>query len=497
MSSNPSKHSRPPVVVIMGHVDHGKTTLLDYIRKSNVAAKEAGGITQGVGAYEITHKDQRITFIDTPGHAAFTKMRSRGANIADIAVLVVAADDGVNVQTKEAIAIIQATDIPYVVAINKIDKNNADVERTKTDLIKAGVLIEGYGGNISFQPLSAKTGEGVDELLDLITLTADVEELTYDPSLPGSGLILEAKNDSKSGILVTAIVKNGTLKAGDAIQSGTSAGKIKGLKNFLGENVKTLIPCSPAVILGFETLPAIGDEFVTGSQAKRVVAGPAAVKQRSALGVNEPGKINLILKSNLAGSLEALSEAVKKIQAPGGKVINVLSEGVGDVTDGDTKLAVSTGAMIVAFKVKVTTAAQTVVRTFGIKLFESEIIYELLQSLEDDMLGRKKLIVTGTLEVLAVFGAKGPKTPDKPAKKEKEKENKNQIIGGKVLEGEIKNQSVIEIERRGAIIGTGKIVNLQQNRKDASEVIAGLECGMLVASEVPILKGDKIIAKAA
>jgi translation initiation factor IF-2 len=493
MPNSPTKFKRPPVVVVMGHVDHGKTTLLDYIRKSNVASREAGGITQGVGAYEITHPvksattgqatGERITFIDTPGHEAFTKMRSRGALIADIAILVVAADDGVNVQTKEAIKIIQDAKIPYVVAINKIDKNNADVERAKTDLMKAGVLIEGYGGNISVQPISAKTGENVNELLDLILLTAEVEELTYEPKATGSGIILEAKMDSRSGVLITAIIKNGTLRAGDTIQAGQVVGKIKGLKNFLGEPVKELTACSSAVILGFETLPKIGDEFVSGSSVTEVVELAKVFSVRkpvTAIGAPEAGKINFILKANLSGSLEALTEAIRKIKAPGGKVINIVAESVGDVTDGDANMASTTGATIIAFKVKVLPQAQTIIRTFGIKLNESEIIYELLDAIIDDMTGRRKLIAVGDLEVLAVFDQK-----NKVA----------QVIGGKVVEGEIKNQSIIEIHRRGSLQGTGKITNLQQNRKDAQTVIAGLECGLLVSSDIPVAKGDHLIIR--
>lgn len=495
MSQSPSKIKRPPVVVVMGHVDHGKTTLLDYIRKSNVAAREAGGITQGVGAYEIIHNKERITFIDTPGHEAFTKMRSRGALIADIAILVVAADDGVNVQTKEAIKIIQDAKIPYVVAINKIDKNNADIERIKNELMKANVLIEGYGGSISVQPISAKTGENVNELLDLILLTAEVEELTCDPKATGCGIILEAKMDSRSGVMVTAIIKDGTLRSGDMIQAGLPAsggqvvGKIKGLKNFLGESVKELVACSPAVILGFETLPKIGDPFVSGSSVTEVTEAAkvfAIRKPTTPIGAVDAGKINFILKANLSGSLEALTEAVKKIQAPGGKAINIIAESVGDVTDGDANMASTTGAIIIAFKVKILPQAQTIIRNFAIKIYESEIIYELLDSIIDDMTGRRKLIAVGDMEVLAVFD---------------QKDKTKQVIGGKVIAGEIKNQSVFEIHRRGsraslpAVAGTGKIVNLQQSRKDAQVVAMPLECGLLVSSDIPVNKGDHLIVR--
>lgn len=466
---------RGPVVVVMGHVDHGKTTLLDTIRKSNVAAREAGGITQGVGAYEIVHNNERITFIDTPGHEAFSKMRARGAKIADIAILLVAADDSVKPQTKEAIKTIFEAKLPFIVAINKIDKTNGDIDKVKNDLLQNEVLLEGFGGSTSFQPISAKTGAGVNELLDIILLTAEVENLTYDPSAPASGYVLEAHVDKRIGNLVTMIVKNGTLKTGQAIIAGSASGKVKDLKNFAGEKVSELTPSAPAIVLGFETLPAIGETFTVGTVkeiavAKKKPLPPAGEKQ-----------INFILKANVAGSLEALNDAIIKLKPPQDMNLVIIDQSVGEVTDGDAKLAASTNSSIVAFKTKINSAAQNVIKASHIKVFESEIIYELLELIEKELEAAQKKIISGELEILAVFD---------------QKNIAKQIVGGKVVAGVMKNQADLEIQRRGAIIGTGKIVNLQQNKKEAAEVAAELECGLLVNTAVTIAVGDRLISRA-
>lgn len=481
MSQSPSKTTkRPPVVVVMGHVDHGKTTLLDYIRKSNTAAREAGGITQAVGAYTISHNDQTITFIDTPGHEAFSKMRSRGATIADIAILVVAADDGVNAQTKEAIKILTESQCHYIVAINKVDIAGANIEKTKSSLLQAGVLLEGMGGDISFQPVSAKTGEGVDELLELITLTADVNGLTCDTSGPAEGYILEAHMGNGGGT-VTAIIKNGTLRVGDEIATPTTKGRIKGLKDFEGKTVKELSPCSPAVILGFETLPSVGDPFAVGEKiASLPKAKVEAALQGGAAVVAGKTKMNLILKAGVAGALEALVDSMKKLKVPDNTNLVVAHAGVGDITDGDVKQAASMNGIIIGFKVRSTPAAKTLIVAQHLKVFQSDIIYELLESVEAELSGKKRLMVAADLEILAVFD---------------QKNNGAQIIGGKVLEGELRNQSEVEIHRRGVLTGTGKITNLQQAKKDVSIVVAGLECGMLFSSSILVTKGDHLIAR--
>ncbi len=492
-STDPSaalRTKRPPIVVVMGHVDHGKTTLLDYVRKSNTAAREAGGITQAVGAYEIviptSNRDdsgadaRRITFIDTPGHEAFSKMRARGAGIADIAILVVAADDGVNAQTKEAIKTILEAKLRFIVAINKIDLPGANIEKTKSSLLQAGVLLEGMGGDVSFQPISAKTGEGITDLLDLITLTAEVEDLTCDTEGAAEGFVLEAHMGNGGGT-VTVILKNGTLRVGDEVATPTAKGRVKGLKNFENASVKELGPCSPAVILGFDSLPSVGDPFAAGSKiAELPKAKLAGALQGGAAVIAGKTKMNLILKAGVAGALEALVDSMKKLKVPDNTNLVVAHAGVGDITDGDVKQAASMSGIIIGFKVKSTPAAKTLITAQHIKVFQSDIIYELLESVEAELSGKKKLMVAADLEILAVFD---------------QKNNGAQIIGGKVVAGELKNQSEVEIHRKGAQVGTGKITNLQQSKKDIAAVTAGLECGMLFSSSILVVKGDHLIAR--
>lgn len=467
---------RPPIIVIMGSVDHGKTTLLDYIRKTNIAAKEAGGITQSVGAYEIDHKGERITFIDTPGHEAFSKIKARGAQIADIAILVVAADDGVQPQTKEAIKIIQESETPFIVAINKIDRV-PDPAKVKNELMQAGVLLEGYGGNISYQPISAKTGQGVDDLLDLILLAAEVEHLDYEPSHHASGIVLEAKMDSRRGVIATLIITDGTLRVGDEIAAGAIHGKVKILENFLGKKVDSLTPSAPAVVIGFESLPKAGDKFHIGGAEEIKTAPRKAVRAALSREAKE-GVVNLILKADVTGSLEALSQVIKSLPTKEGQTLEIVEESVGDITDGDVKLAISTKALIVGFRTSATKAAETLARAHNVKIVQSEIIYDLVKAVEETLASLGKKIVKGKLGILATFGKKGTQ----------------QVIGGKVTEGNILNNAVLEIERKNEVIGTGKVLNLQQAKKDVKVVSAGNECGLLFNSDIEIKIGDFLIA---
>lgn len=466
----------------MGSVDHGKTTLLDYIRKANVAAKEAGGITQSVGAYEIEHQTpntqqiQRITFIDTPGHEAFSKIKSRGAQIADIAILVVAADDGVQPQTKEAIKIIQESETPFIVAINKIDRV-PDPAKVKNGLMQAGVLLEGYGGNISYQPISAKTGQGVEDLLDIILLAAEVEHLDYEPSHHASGIVLEAKMDSRRGVIATLIITDGTLRTGDEIAAGSSQGKVKILENFLGKKVDSLAPSAPAVVIGFETLPKAGDKFHIGGAQETAAVPKKAMKAILSKEAKE-GIVNLILKADVTGSLEALSQVIKSLPTKEGQTLEIIEETVGDITDGDIKLALSTKSLIIGFKTKATKAAEALARAQSVKIVQSEIIYDLVKVVEETLASIGKKVVKGKLEILATFG----------------KKRGQQIIGGKVAQGNILNNAVLEIERKGEIIGTGKVINLQQVKKDVKTVPAGNECGLLFNSETEIKVGDILLA---
>lgn len=481
---------RPPVIVVVGHVDHGKTTLLDYIRKANVAGKEVGGITQSVGAYEVMHpqsapsEGRRMTFIDTPGHEAFGKMRRRGAHIADLAILVVAATDGVQQQTKEAIKMLQETETPFVVAINKIDQTGADEQKVKNELMQCQVFLEGSGGNVSWQAISAKTGTGVNELLDLLLLAADFEELTYEPDAPARGFVLEARRDNRKGITATVILKDGTLRAGDDIHAGAASGKIKILENFLGKSVKELFPSSPALVLGFETLPGIGEEFHAGRGIARVDDPRLAVQKAPVRAIRQKlaegeAALNLILKADVSGSLEALSGIMRAVPHPAELKLEIMSESVGDVTDGDVKDAVGHHAIIIGFRTRTTKAVEEFARAQRIEIVQSDIVYDLVKAVEERL---KRVIAAkalGVLEILAVFGRKG----------------KAQIVGGKVTEGEIKNNAELEVTRGEALAGKGKIINLQQNRVDAPVVVAGKECGLLFDSETEIKVGDKLVMR--
>jgi len=476
---------RPPVVVVMGHVDHGKTTLLDHIRKANVAEREAGGITQAVGAYEITHAGKKITFIDTPGHEAFISMRSRGATIADLAILVVAGDEGVKPQTKEVIGIIQKSETPFVVAITKIDKPAANVEKVKQELAEAGVLLEGYGGQVSWHGVSAKTGEGISDLLDLVLLAAEVEGLTYDPKATASGFILEVRKDSRRGLEASVIIKNGMLTRGDSIATVSASGKVKILEDFTGKTVSSLEPSAPARIIGFENIPAVGEAFSVGEgsiQPKNIPARrggtlPKVVKE------DEIPTLRLALKASDAGSLEALSIIIKNIKVKDVQV-TVLAESVGDITDGDVQDAITNGAAIIGFKTRVEKSARNMAEVHRVRIVTSEIVYDLLKTVEEFMQGIGKPAIIGMLEVLAIFNQ------DKLAK---------QLVGGRVVEGTFKNKGVCEIarlENNGEkIVGSAKILNLRDKKTEAIQAEKGKEAGVLLDTSIEIKKGDKLVIR--
>jgi len=501
--------SRPPIVVIMGHVDHGKTTLLDYIRKTNIADREAGGITQSIGAYEITHNGKKITFIDTPGHEAFSKMRARGANVADLAILIVSADDGIQPQTKESIEILTQTKTPFIVAINKIDKANADVEKTKNDLMQAGVFLEGCGGNVSWHLISAKQGTGVDELLDLIFLVAEMENLNYDESVNASGIIIEAKMDGRRGITAVAIVKNGILKNGDAIATSTVCGKIKSLENFLGEKTDKLEPSAPALILGFDNLPQTGEEFIAGEisleQIKKVETMVRPKLEIEKARRDKPA-LNMIIKADVCGSLEALSEIIRSLNQENVK-INILEEAVGEISDGDVKRASHNNSLVIGFNIKSSKAADNLAKALEVKIITSKIIYELVQTIEKEMKDIENPPPLGELEVIALFSQNG----------------KKQLVGGKVISGVMKNRidvkitrineklevveskntepipeksEVVELESkelRLVELGTGKITSLKSRKQEVNQVLSPNECGIIIESSITIAIGDHII----
>lgn len=471
---------RPPIIVIMGHVDHGKTTLLDYIRKTSIATREAGGITQAIGAYEIEHNGKKITFVDTPGHEAFSNMRAYGADVADLAILVVAADDGVKPQTKEALETILKSKTPFVVAINKIDKNNADIEKTKKDLLQVGVFLEGYGGNISYQLISAKTGEGVKELLDLILLATELENLETVPNM-NSGIVITSRQDPRRGVLVGVILKNGLLKTGQFIGTASALGKIKSMENSAGKKVSEISPSAPALVTGFDEIPRVGEEFLAGEAAaaeefaKKKKSEGQKNAPESAPPANENESINLVLKADETASLEALKNLVLKI--PLGLNVKITDASVGDLTENDVKFAINTDSVIVGFKMKTDRAASNLASTQKVMVLESPVIYELENSLRDYA---KKIVPKELrrLEVLAVFG---------------EAKGKQRVVGGKVILGPIKNQESFEIWQDKKLIGRGRILNLQSQRKDIPQAETGIEAGLLAESNEPIKVGHQLI----
>jgi len=484
---------RPPVVAVMGHVDHGKTTLLDYIRKisyqnraaskggepRSVAERETGGITQAIGAYEIEHKGERITIIDTPGHEAFSSMRHCGAGLADLAILVVAADDGVKPQTKDALACIREAKIPFVVAINKTDMAGANVDRTKNDLAQAGVYLEGMGGDVSWQAISAKTGAGIPELLDLILLVASVQELSFDPDAVASGIVMTARLDHQRGIIAGVILRNGTLAINAAIGTKAASGKIKVLENAVGVRVDRLIPSAPALVFGFQAMPCVGEPFFASENAEAVAAAlkalPKDAEPAQCIPAVEPPEnaLPIVLKADEAGSLTALEGIVRKISSPEMPFM-VVQSGVGDVHETDIKTCGSTGAALVGFKIKVDKAAQNLAQAKHIAVITSSIIYELEDELKKHAI-RTVVRDLPTITLLKTFNVS---------------DMKQQIIGGKVTRGPVKNQSAFSVLRGGVSIGSGKIVNLQSGRKDAATVEAEQEVGLLVSATVGLKPGD-------
>lgn len=488
--------SRSPVVVILGHVDHGKTSLLDRIRETKVAEKESGGITQHIGAYEVSHPlktpsqtpgqvTKKITFIDTPGHEAFSAMRGRGVNLADIAILVVAADEGVKPQTKEAINWIKKAGIPSIVALNKIDKSEADPERIKGELAENGMIVEKLGGKIPLVETSAKTGQGIDELLEVILLVAEMENLKAEVSKPAEGVIIESYLDPLRGPSATLLLQQGILKIGDIIGTKSTSGKTKNLFDFRLKPIEEASPSMPVVVLGFENCPIVGESFETFvnlEAAKKYLEKKEKKSETREVFFVEPGKnvLNIILKADVLGSLEALSELLKNL--PQDKVIlRVLKKDVGEINETDLKLAVSSRAKIFGFRVKINPLSLALNERLKIKIFLSDIVYDFVshirQAIEKMTIPEIVKEIIGKVRILAIFL----------------QEKNRQIIGGKVIEGEIKREGMIEILRDEERIGEGKIISLQQNKRDVEKVIKDQECGILFEGNVKIEKGDILI----
>jgi translation initiation factor IF-2 len=487
---------RAPIVTVMGHVDHGKTSLLDALRSTEVAAGERGGITQHIGASEIDHDGKRVVFLDTPGHEAFTAMRARGARVTDIAIIVVAADDGVMPQTLEAIAHAKAAKVPIIIALNKIDRPDADPVRVKTELTEAGVVIEEYGGDVPLVPVSAKTRQGLDALIEMILLVADLQELKADPNRPAIGTIVEAQMDKSRGAIATALVQTGTLRVGDIIVVGETFGRVRALENDRGKRVKQAGPASAVVILGLSEVPEAGDilRVVADDKEARTL-----VEQRKATVAAKGGEgsgratledlyrqiqagqakeLRIILKADVSGSLGAITHALEQLDQDEVR-INVLHEAAGDITDNDIMLATASDAIIVGFNTSITETARRAAEAEGVDVRLYDIIYKLTDDIDAALKGLLEPVVVevveGRAEVRQVIRV-GKNT---------------QIAGSYVTEGRI-TRGGARIWRGGKIIATDRIESLRRFRDDVREVLANYECGIGLANFHDLEEGDII-----
>jgi len=485
---------RPPVVVVLGHVDHGKSSLLEAIRDFKITSKESGGITQHIGAYEVimegnpsTSSGQRkITFIDTPGHEAFSAMRARGAEVADIALLVVDAAQSVQPQTKEAVLAIKRAEIPMIVVLNKIDLPNANPSKIKGELAKIDVSVESFGGEIPSVEVSAKEKTGIDELLEVILLVADMQELKSEVDVPVEGLIIESYMDGNKGPVATAIIQKGTLKNKDIISTDLALAKIKNLEDFKGKEISQAFPSQPVIILGFEKVPAVGEKFRSyktekEAQEKIKIEQPKRAASPTVLD-SDPNKkvLNIILKGDVFGSLEAVEAMLKNL--PQDKVIlRILKLEVGNISESDAKLAEMSKAIIIGFRVKITPSVVQFMKNdlekkLRIKTFD--IIYELIQDVRNSLEKTLEPEITredvGKLRTILVFWA----------------EKNRQIVGGKITEGELKKGLKLEVFRDDKKVGAGRIINLQRDKKDIDLLRKGDEAGILFEGNVKIEKGD-------
>ena len=489
---------RPPVVTIMGHVDHGKTTLLDTIRKTNVASGEAGGITQAIGAYQIEYNGKKITFIDTPGHAAFTEMRARGASITDIVIIIVAADDGVMPQTKEAIDHAKAAGVPIIVAVNKIDKPTANVERVLTEMSANGLQPEAWGGDIMFVNLSAVTGEGIDDLLERILLLSEVSELKANPNRYAMGTVIESKLDKSSGVVTNLLIQNGTLRLGDPIVVGTISGRVRTLKNDKGENLVEALPSMPVSITGLPESPAAGDKFMafeSEKKAKKVAEQRQEIekekrnKPKTAISLTdlfnraEQGEkeINIILKADVKGSEEAVKNSLLKLDVEGIK-INVIRSGIGAISESDISLAAASNAIIIGFNIRPDHKITEVAKDKGIDIRLYDIIYKVVEEMEAALRGKLEPeyeeIVLGEAEVRKIFKFSKVGT----------------IAGSYVTSGVIKRNSKARIIRDGVVVIDSTIASLAREKDQAKEVKQGLECGITIENFNDIKEKDIIEA---
>jgi len=495
-SEDPKKlKPRPPVVTIMGHIDHGKTSLLDYIRQANVVEKEAGGITQHISAYQVEKKGKKITFIDTPGHEAFVAMRARGAQVTDIAVLVIAADDGVKPQTIEAANHAKAAGIPIIVAITKIDKPEANIEKVKQQLPEIGLNPEEWGGKTIVVPVSAKTGEGIDELLEMILLVAEIEGLKANPEGETRAVVLESHKDVGKGPVSSILIQNGSLKTGDVVVAGEVYGKVRLIEDFLGRKIQKALPSQPVLISGLSGLPASGDvlivvageklakEIVEEKISERKRKAPHRVKIKPVVSEvdqkegEEKTTLRLILKTDVAGTLEAIESSLK---AMGDEEIKaeIVAKGIGDISDFDVKMAKACRGEIFGFNVGVSEAARKIAKSQRIKIHLFNVIYDLIDTvhkkLESLIQPQINEVSLGQVKVLAIF------------KKGKE----GSILGGQVISGRVEKGARARVEREGEIIGEVEIIGLKQVKESITEASVGTECGIEVSGSVKFKEND-------
>ena len=490
--------TRAPIVTVMGHVDHGKTSLLDHIRNTNVIAGEAGGITQHIGAYNVKLKDgRRITFLDTPGHEAFTAMRARGAQVTDIAIIIVAADDSVMPTTKEAIAHAQAANVPMVFAINKIDKPGANPDKIREDLANMNLLVEEWGGKYQCQEISAKKGIGVDELLEKVLLEAEMLDLKANPNRKATGSIIESSLDKGRGYVSTVLVSNGTLKVGDVVIAGTAWGKVKAMFNERNQRIDSAGPAEPAIILGLNGAPTAGDSFhvMESEQEARDIANKRTQLQREQslrttktvgldeishrIALGEFHELNIIVKGDTDGSIEALSDSFIKLSTE--KVqVNVINKAVGQISENDVMLASASNAIIVGFQVRPSGEARRLAEREGVEINTYSIIYDAIDEVKSTMQGMldkvKKEIVSGMIEVKQVFKISKVGT----------------VAGGLVIEGKVHNKDKARVIRDGIVVHTANIDALKRYKDDAKEVATGLECGISLVNFNDIQVGDMI-----
>ena len=488
---------RAPVVTIMGHVDHGKTSLLDYIRNAHVASGEAGGITQAIGAYQVEINGNKITFIDTPGHAAFTEMRARGAKITDIVVIIVAADDGVMSQTKEAIDHAKSANVPIIVAINKIDKTTANVDKIMSEMSEYGLTPEEWGGDTIFVKLSAHTGENVDLLLESILALAEMEDLKANPNRYASGTVIESKLDKNKGVTASLLINNGTLRLGDPVVVGSSFGKVRTLKDSNGNDLISALPSTPVEITGLNVVPVAGDKFMafeTEKEARSIAEKRANAEKekkytKKAVSLEdlferiESGhkEINIVLKTDVKGSEEAVKNALEKINVEGVKV-TVIRSGVGTITESDVVLASASNAIIIGFNVVPSAKTKEAAKNYEVDIRLYNIIYKLVEEIESAMKGMLdptyEEVTTGEAEIRQIF--KFSKVGN--------------IAGVHVTSGVIKNNSECKLIRDGVIITTSKIGSLQREKDQVKEVKSGYDCGITIENYSDIKVGDTIIA---